>query len=350
MSQAALLHETTLKDPWLSQLAERIWSKREFSMVPIDVEAVPKGAYGGPPLDESGMRIVFCGIPSDFGTAFLLHLVERRANLVAAICSTRWQRTHPKPDLIARICGYLGRPVEVTADANAEGFLRTLEGYSPDVVVMASFDQILSARTLAVPRRGWLNVHPSLLPYHRGPEPIYWTIVDGDREAGITVHLTVPRIDAGPILAQRRLEVSPRETAGTLSRKLVEAGLDALDEALLALESGNAKSVSPAPDGGSYEPPVRRTELEWNQPFEQVDRLVRAGHPDQPPSFTYRRQRRYVDAVRYVRERKHERLGVLSAGPPDEMLAAVKDAILAVRWRPVGHTHASRPLARQQFP
>jgi methionyl-tRNA formyltransferase len=274
------LHETPLQDPWLTELSERIWSKPEFSMVPIDVEAVPHGVYSGPPPDESGMRIVFCGIPSDFGTAFLLHLVERRANLVAAVCSTRWQRTHPTPDLIARIAGYLGRPVEVTADANGEAFIRTLEGYSPDVVVMASFDQILSARTLAVPRRGWLNVHPSLLPRHRGPEPIYWTIAEGDAEAGITVHLTVPRIDAGPILAQRRLQVSATETAGTLSKRLVEAGLAALDDALLALQAGRAESDSPPLDRGSYEPPVRRSELEWNQPFEQVDRLVRAGHPD----------------------------------------------------------------------
>src|SRR5207253_870063 len=149
-------------------------------------------------------RVVFFGIPSDYGTAFLLHLIERRANLVAAVCSARWQRTHPKPDLIARIAGHLGRPVEVTADANAQAFVRCLKAYEPEVVVMASFDQILKAETLAVPKRGWLNIHPSLLPRHRGPEPIYWTIANGDRKGGISVHLTVPRIDAGPILAQRR--------------------------------------------------------------------------------------------------------------------------------------------------
>ena len=80
--------------------------------------------------------------------------------------------------------------------------MRSLRAYRPDVVVMASFDQILSADTLAVPTRAWLNIHPSLLPRHRGPEPIYWTIVNGDVEAGITSHHTVPRIDAGPILAQ----------------------------------------------------------------------------------------------------------------------------------------------------
>src|SRR5260370_30963369 len=147
-------------------------------MVPIGLEEVPARPYAGPRVDVRGPRFVFCGIPCDYGAAFLLHLIENRVNLVAAVCSTRWQRTRPKPDLVARIAGHLGRPVEVTANANAEPFVRCLQAYRPDVVVMASFDQILPAGPLARPTHGWLNIHPSLLPRHRGPEPIYWTIAN----------------------------------------------------------------------------------------------------------------------------------------------------------------------------
>lgn len=350
MSKAVLARRGTLEDPWLNELSARIWSKSEFSMVPIDVDAVPRDPYSGPPLDDHGLRIVFCGIPSDYGTAFFLHLIDRRANLVAAVCSARWQRTHPKPDLIARIAGHLGRPVEVTADANADAFIRSLQGYAPDVVVMASFDQILTSPTLAVPRRGWLNVHPSLLPRHRGPEPIYWTIVDGDREAGITVHLTEPRIDAGPIVAQRRIEVRPDDTAGTLSKRLVAEGVGALDQTLASLQRGRAKPIPVDVKLGTYEPPVSQTELDWDQPFARIDRLVRAGHPDQPPFFTDRGQRRFVDAARYLKRRAGEPLGVNGTEPSGELLVAVRDAVVAVRWRPVGHTHAARPLAKQHFP
>lgn len=349
MSQPAYA-QGVFSDPWLDQLASGIWSKPEFSMVPIDAQDVPRGPYAGPPLDERGPRIVYFGIPSDYGTAFLLHLIEKRVNLVAVVCSTRWQRTHPKADLIARIAGYLGRPVEVTADANAEAFVRSLSAYEPDVVVMASFDQILTAPTLAVPTRGWVNVHPSLLPRHRGPEPIYWTIANGDREAGITVHLTVPRIDAGPILAQRRIAVDAQDTAGTLSKRLVAEGLDALDETLARLDAARFDAIRPELERGTYEPPVRQVGLDWDQPFEQIERLVRAGDPDQPPFFSYRGRRRYVYAVRRIRPRAGERLGVMATHPPGEMLAVVRDAVVAVRWRPAGHTHALRPLAKQQFP
>ena len=350
MREAALAPRPAFDDPWLDELAVRIWSKPEFSMVPIDLEEVPARPYVGPPLDDRGLRVVFCGIPSDYGTAFLLHLIEKRVNLVAAVCSTRWQRTHPKPDLVARIAGHLGRPVEVAANANAEPFIRSLRAYRPDVVVMASFDQILAAETLAVPTRGWLNIHPSLLPRHRGPEPIYWTIANGDADAGITVHLTVPRIDAGPILAQRRATVADDETAGTLSKKLVAEGLLALDETLARLQVGKTDPLPVDLEQGSYEPPVRQAELDWDQPLAQIDRLVRAGHPDQPPYFAYRGQRRYVYAVREVRPRSGERPGVGAPLRDGEMLAVVRDAVVAVRWRPVGHTHAVRPLAKQQFP
>jgi methionyl-tRNA formyltransferase len=350
VSDAALDRGTTLEDDWLANLSSRIWAKPEFSMVPIDIDEVPQRSYAGPPLQDTGDRIVFFGIPSDYGTAFLLHLIERRANLVAVVCSTRWQRTHPKPDLIARIAGHIGRPVEITADANTDAFIRSLQAYAPDVVVMASFDQILHTPALAVPRRAWLNVHPSLLPRHRGPEPIYWTIASGDREAGITVHRTVPQIDAGPILAQRRTDVQPTDTAGTLAKRLVAEGLSALDDTLAELGTGRSRPVPPRLDRGSYEPPVKHVELDWDQPYDQIDRLVRAGHPDQPPYFGYRGRRRFVEGVRRLRSRAGEPLGVLEALPGDEIAVAVRDTVLAASWRSVGHSHASPPVAKQDFP
>jgi methionyl-tRNA formyltransferase len=131
---------------------------------------------------------------------------------------------------------------------------------------------------------------------------------------------------------------------------LVAAGLPALGETLAQLAAGDVPVIPPDLDQGSYEPPVRQTELDWDQRFEQIDRLVRAGHPDQPPYFSYRGRRRYVYGMRRVGPRAGERPGVLGPGRDGEMPAAVRDAVVAVRWRPVGHTHAVRPLAKQQFP
>ena len=346
----ALPSRGMLDDPWLATLSQALWAKPEFSMVPIEYEPVPGQPYRGPRPSEEGLRIIFVGIPSDYGTAFFLHLLEQRINLVAIVCSTRWQRTHPRADLLARIGGHLGRPVELAQNVNAPGFKASLERYQPDLMVMASFDQILDRGPLAVPRLGWMNIHPSRLPRHRGPEPIYWTIAMGDREAGITLHWTVERIDAGPILAQRAIPVRPGETSGSLCKRLVEQGIDALDETLFRLARGDTRSTVPSLEEGSYEPPVRRTELNWDQSYEQIDRLVRAGRPDQPPFVVCGAERRFLTEVERLRDRRGERVGLLEDAPDGTMNAAVRDAVVALSWRRYGHRHALKPLRRQQFP
>jgi methionyl-tRNA formyltransferase len=338
------------QDSWLDELAATLWEKPQFSMVPIDYEAVPVRPYAGPPPGREGLRVVFVGIPSDYGTAFLLHLVQRRVNLATVVCSTRWQRTHPKADLLARIAGHIGRPVEVAANANAESLVRSLRAYEPDLVVMASFDQILSAETLRIPKIGWMNIHPSLLPRHRGPEPLYWTIAKGDPEGGITLHWAVPRIDAGPILAQRRTPVAADDTSGTLCKRLVSLGIDALDETLDRLASGNAATTPPAVSAGSYEPPVRPAEIDWNLPSEHVERLVRAGQPDQPPFGVWRGERLYLLSLTRVRDRRHERPGILEDAGEGRVLAVLGDAVVEFSASRTGHSHALRPLRHQEFP
>ena len=79
------------------------------------------------------------------------------------------------------------------------------------------------------------------------------------------MHLAVPRVDAGPILAQRRIEIDDDDTAGTLSKRLVEEGLGALDETLAKLQAGRIDAIGPELERGTYEPPVRQTGLDWDQ-------------------------------------------------------------------------------------
>jgi methionyl-tRNA formyltransferase len=341
---------STPGDPWLRDLRDHVFTKPEFSMIPIDYETVPDRPYAGARPTAHGLRVVFLGIPSDYGTAFFLHLLEAPVNVVAVVVSTRWQRTHPKPDLIARIAGHVGRPVEVVADVNAASFARSLREYAPDLVVMASFDQIVRPELLAIPRLGWMNIHPSRLPRHRGPDPIYWAIAEGDAEAGITLHWTVERIDAGPILEQRVTQILPADTAGTLTKRLVAAGLEALDMAVARLSAGDLRATLPDIAQGSYERPVQTPHLDLQQPFAQLDRHVRAGQPDQRPVFNWKGEDLYVEGVRRLEDRGKRRVGMGKALAGNEILAVCADAVLAVRWCRQGHRHATRPLRKQQFP
>jgi methionyl-tRNA formyltransferase len=162
---------------------------------------------------------------------------------------------------------------------------------------MASFDQIVHAPALAVPRHGWLNVHPSALPHYRGPEPVYWALADGAEQTGITLHRAVPTFDAGPILAQRRVDIAPDDDAGTLTRRLCAAGVTVLGKAVAGLlgdEPGEPIDLAAA----TYRPSVGHRNLDRAASALAAERMVRAGAPDLP-AFT--RHRGTVDFVRKAR-------------------------------------------------
>src|SRR5579884_2994244 len=97
-----------------------------------------------------------------------------------------------------------------------EGFrepaaIQELAAESIDILIVASYGRLLPATVLALPHQGCLNLHPSLLPRHRGPSPIPAAILAGDSETGVTVIEMVMRMDAGPIVAQRSLPIGPEE-------------------------------------------------------------------------------------------------------------------------------------------
>jgi methionyl-tRNA formyltransferase len=147
---------------------------------------------------------------------------------------------------------------------------------------MASFDQIVGPRALGLARHGWLNVHPSLLPAYRGPEPVYWAIADGAPITGISLHRAAPKVDAGPILAQAQVPILPSDTAGTLTRRLVEAGMDLLPLAvagLLADKDGLPVDMATS----SYRSSVGHRSLDEAGSAEEAERMVRAGVPNMLP-------------------------------------------------------------------
>ncbi len=120
-----------------------------------------------------------------------------------------------------------------------------LAGYRPDLLVVCDYGQILSNPTLAIARLGGINLHGSLLPKYRGAAPIQWAIYHGETETGVTVIHMTPRLDAGPVLVQRRLAIGPTETAAELEPRLAELGAEAIDAALVLLRESDSPSSLP---------------------------------------------------------------------------------------------------------
>jgi methionyl-tRNA formyltransferase len=141
--------------------------------------------------------------------------------------------------------------LDVLLPARRDRIAPLLASVEPDLIVCMGFPWKIPADALAVPRLGWINGHPSLLPLHRGPLPVAWAIRHGDEEVGITFHRMDADLDTGPILSQRTIPLGEPELPEVFYPPRGPVIVAALAEALERLAAGD--EGTPQPDGGSYE-------------------------------------------------------------------------------------------------
>ena len=140
-------------------------------------------------------------------------------------------------------CGDIGQPY-------AANWLTEM---SLDVVCVACWNRIIPSRVLGIPRLGFLNVHPSLLPSYRGPYPLFWQFRAGETSTGVTVHWMDAGLDTGDIGGQRKLHFADGIGGAEAEALCASSGGDLLAELLAKLKRGEA-TRRPQPAGGSYFP------------------------------------------------------------------------------------------------
>jgi len=154
-----------------------------------------------------------------------------------------------RPGGLARTARRHGLKLLDIAAVNGPGFREALRAAGVELIVTCHFDQILSAETLDAVKLGGVNLHPSLLPRHRGPVPTIWAQAEAEPRFGVTLHRLTPRIDAGAILAQRAIMLPERATCSTMARVLHCEGVKLLADRLpeLAAKTAAAEEVAPLP-------------------------------------------------------------------------------------------------------
>lgn len=151
----------------------------------------------------------------------------------------------------------------------------------PDAIVVVAFGQIIPKSIIGIPPRGCVNVHPSLLPRHRGPSPIQETILQGDRNGGVTIMLMDEKVDHGAILRQQSFPVDTEETYNTLRKKTTSYGVALL---ISTLRDWLAKKITPqAQDDteATYTRLLTRNsgKIVWSNTSDEIERSVRALNP-----------------------------------------------------------------------
>ena len=168
-----------------------------------------------------------------------------------------------------------------------------LRAWSPDVMVVAAFGQILPETVLEIAPHGVLNIHPSLLPRWRGASPVQAALLAGDDVTGVTIMKLDAGLDTGPILAQRKIEIKPQENAGELETRLAHLGAELLIEMLPDYLRGELEPQPQPEEGVTMSRRLRKKAalIDWTRPADVLSHHVRAFAPE-PGAFTFWKNRR----------------------------------------------------------
>jgi len=166
--------------------------------------------------------------------------------------------------------------------------LERLASFQPELIIVAAFAFVLPAEVLSLPRFGCLNIHPSLLPRHRGASPVASTILWGDEVAGVTIMLMDAGLDTGPILTQEKVEVASTDTTGLLTSKLADVGARLLVDTLPRWLDGDLRPQVQDESQATYSRAITSedAEVDWHLSAVELWRRVRAYNP-WPGSYTW---------------------------------------------------------------
>ena len=226
----------------------------------------------------------------EFGVPTLEHLAGSGLRVVGVYTqpdrpSGRGKKTRKSP--VKVIAEARGLPVFQPETLSTQDARAEMQSLKPDVAVVAAYGLILPKWTLDLPTYGVLNVHPSLLPRHRGPAPVANAILEGDEKTGVTVMLVEPKVDSGPILRSVSIEIGQRATTGALTERLAEIGARLLVETLRDWCQGLIEPKVQDEALATYSRKATRGdgEIDWALSAVEIDRKIRAYDP-WPGSFT----------------------------------------------------------------
>jgi methionyl-tRNA formyltransferase len=218
--------------------------------------------------------------------------MEALLQIGAPIAALVTHRDDPHEEIWWRSCAELaarhGIPIHHVDGADAE--LAPIVGEAkPAVIYSFYYRYLIPESVLAMARLGAFNMHGSLLPAYRGRAPVNWMLVNGEREAGVTLHQMVARADAGDIVGQRAIAIDDSDNALTLYRKLVPLGVELINEMHPPIVAGKPPRRKMDISKGSYfgrrKPEDGR--IDWRLPSRRIFNLVRAVTHPYPGAFCF---------------------------------------------------------------
>ncbi|AZN76344.1 methionyl-tRNA formyltransferase [Lactobacillus acidophilus] len=228
--------------------------------------------------------VIFMGTP-EFSVPVLEGLIEAGYEIRAVVTQPdkkvgRKQKIAKTPAKIAAEKHDL--PVLQPVKLSGSEEMNQLIDMHADLIVTAAYGQFLPTKFLKSVNIAAVNVHGSLLPKYRGGAPIQYSLINGDKETGITIMEMVKKMDAGDIYAQEAIQIEPEDNAGTLFSKLSILGRDLLLKTLPSIIDGSVKKTPQDPDKVVFSPNITKEQerLSIDMTAEQANNMIRALNPD----------------------------------------------------------------------
>lgn len=172
-------------------------------------------------------------------------------------------------------------PVFMPENVNSPESIATIKELAPDLLIVVAYGQILKSELLALPPKGCINLHASILPSYRGAGPIQWAIANGDKETGVSVMYMNEKLDAGDVLSTAIVPIEEHDTAGIIHDKLAHEGVPLICSVIDEIAAGTAVAVPQDHSKATLAPKLKRSDghIDWTLPADVIYNRVRGFNP-----------------------------------------------------------------------
>ena len=267
-------------------------------------------------------NIIFMGTP-DFSATVLKGLLESKQYEILAVVTQPDRAVGRKKEIrmtpVKELALDYGLPIYQPEKLSKSAELDSLMNLNADGIVTAAFGQFLPSKLLDSVNFA-VNVHASLLPKYRGGAPIHYAIINGDKEAGVTIMEMVKEMDAGDMIARRAIPIEETDNVGTMFEKLALVGRDLLLDTLPSYLAGDIKPIPQDVRQVSFSPNITPEEerIDWTKTNRQIFNQIRGMYP-WPVAHTLLNGERF---------KIYEATPVEGAGQPGEILAIRKKELI----------------------
>ncbi len=237
------------------------------------------------------MQVLYMGTP-DFAATVLRGLHDAGHEIVGVISQPDKPKNrgmHMEPTPVKKCAEELGLSVYQPETLRGCAILPYLEEKMPDIIVVVAYGKLLPEYVLSFPKYGCVNMHASLLPKYRGAAPIQWSILNGEKETGITSMYMDKGLDTGDMILKAHVPITPDDTAQSLHDKLAESAACLAVETLLQIENGTAPREKQNESSSTYAPLLTKElgNISWEKSTREILDKIRGLFP-WPGAYSYK--------------------------------------------------------------